>query len=205
MSINEQFSRLEKQLQFILEVDKLKEIYRQSLLTNGNRRENDAEHSWHLALMAIILSEHANEEVDILQVIKMVIIHDLVEIDAGDTFAYDEKGNLDKHERELKAADRIFNILPIDQAKYIYELWDEFEKRETKEAKFAAMLDRFEPILLNYTSGGKSWVKHSVTKQMVINRNEHSKEGSEIVWQKIKKIIDDAVEKGYLRDDERSL
>jgi len=148
--------RLIKQISFIIETDKLKTIYRQSLLSDKSRYENDAEHSWHLALMAALLSEHTNEKVDLLKVIKMVLIHDLVEIDAGDTYCYDEKAKLDKREREEKCANRIFSLLPDDQRDEMFELWEEFEKMETAEAKFAAALDRLQPVLLNYTADGMS-------------------------------------------------
>lgn len=140
--------RLRKQKEFILEVDKMKQIYRQTHIRGYERQENDAEHSWHLALMAFLLSEHANEEVDVLHVMKMVLIHDLVEIDAGDTYAYDAVGNTTKREREERAADRIFGILPEDQGKQIRQLWEEFEEGETPEAKFAHVLDNFQPLTL---------------------------------------------------------
>ena len=142
--------RLQQQMEFIAEVDKLKKIGRQSYLTDSSRKENDAEHSWHLAMMAIFLSEYAKEEVDVLHVISMVLIHDLVEIDAGDTYAYDTEGNKSKRAREEKAAERIFNILPEDQAKKVRDLWEEFEANETPEANFANALDRVQPIMLNH-------------------------------------------------------
>ena len=148
--------RLKQQISFILEIDKLKTIYRQSLITDKSRYENDAEHSWHLAIMAFLLAEHVEEEVDILKVIKMVLMHDLVEIDAGDTYCYDEKAKLDKREREEKCAKRIFEMLPKEQCQMMYDLWEEFELMETPEAKYAAALDRLQPVLLNYTADGKS-------------------------------------------------
>lgn len=192
--------RLKKQIEFIIEVDKLKNIMRQSYIADGSRNENDSEHSWHLALMAFILSEYANETIDVLKVIKMVLIHDLVEIDAGDTYAYDDKGNEDKYERECKAADRIFNILPKDQAIEIRNLWDEFEERNTSEAKYAAALDRVQPIILNYITNGKAWIDHGIYKEQVIKRNIHTGEGSEVIWDYIMSIIESAVKKGYLKD-----
>ena len=146
--------RLEQQMNFILEVDKLKKIGRQTYLSDGSRKENDAEHSWHLALMAILLGEHANEKVDVLKVVSLVLIHDIIEIDAGDTYAYDDEGNKTKREREEKAADRIFNLLPKDQAVYMRELWEEFEEGETPEARFALALDNVQPTMLNDASGG---------------------------------------------------
>ena len=193
------FERLKKQIEFIVEVDKLKHIYRQTLLIDGSRNENDAEHSWHLALMAMVLAEHTNDKnIDISKVIKMVVIHDLVEIDAGDTFCYDTKGNLDKAEREQAAADRIFNILPSDQAKEIKMLWEEFEERKTSEAKFAATLDRLQPFLHNYNTEGGTWRIHGITRDKVISRCEPMVDGSPIIWEYVKEVIEDAIKKGYL-------
>ena len=193
--------RLEDQIKFIIEVDKAKEIYRRTLISNGKRFENDAEHSWHLALMAPILREYIKEEVDIEKVINMVIIHDLVEIDAGDTFCYDVKGNESKRERELKAAERIFNILPKDQAEIIYSLWNEFEEMKTPEGKYAATLDRLQPILLNISTGGVSWMNNGTTKSMVLNRMAIIKETSEELWEVVLKIVEEGVTKGYLKDN----
>ena len=156
--------RLEKQMEFILEVDKVKKIVRQTYLSDASRKENDAEHSWHLALMAVLLKEYSNEEVDLAKVIPMVLIHDLVEIDAGDTYAYDEAGAETKRERETKAADRIFGLLPGDQGTWFRELWEEFEAYETAEAKFAHVLDNAQPLLLNDASNGRSWDRHGVHK-----------------------------------------
>ena len=193
--------RINKQMAFITEVDKQKNIFRQSYLADGSRHENDAEHAWHLALMAIILGEHANEEIDILKALKMVLIHDLVEIDAGDTYAYDEKGNEDKYAREVAAAKRIFGLLPDDQGEQYYQLWEEFETRETKEAKFAAALDRVQPIMLNYLSEGKAWLNHGISRSQVELRNEHTKEGSTSIWNYISTILDSAVREGYLKNE----
>lgn len=193
--------RINQQMKFIIEIDKQKSIFRQSYLADGTRHENDAEHAWHLALMAMILGEHSNHSVDILKVIKMVLIHDLVEIDAGDTYAYDVKGNEDKYEREVKAAKRIYGILPNDQAEQLYNLWEEFEARETNEAKFAAALDRVQPILLNYLSKGKAWLKHDIARSQVEERNAHTEEGSEAIWDYICSILDLAVDDGYLRNE----
>ena len=192
--------RLKKQISFIIETDKLKTIYRQSLISDKSRYENDAEHSWHLALMAVLLSEHTNDQVDLLKVIKMVIIHDIVEIDAGDTYCYDEKAKLDKREREEKCANRIFSLLPDDQRDEMFELWEEFEKMETAEAKFAAALDRLQPVLLNYTADGMSWKKHGISKKQVIERNRLMKDGSDKLWDYAKQIIEDAVKKGYVKE-----
>ncbi len=194
-----ELERLERQMDFIEEIDKLKHVYRKTLLMDGTRHENDAEHSWHLGIMAILLSEHSNvRELDVLHVIRMVLVHDIVEIDAGDTFCYDKKGALDKREREERAAERIFNILPEDQGKGIRELWEEFERCETPEAKFANSLDRFQPLLHNYRTCGRSWRKYGVTKDMVLDRNRPIKKGSRKLWAFAKKIIDDSVAKGYL-------
>lgn len=191
--------RLQKQINFMLEVDKLKNIYRQAYVLHENRTENDAEHSWHLALLAFLLSEYSNEPIDVLRTIKMVLIHDIVEIDAGDTYCYDEEGYKDKSERETKAAERIFGILPHDQKNEMYNLWLEFEDRKTPEAKFAAVLDRIQPIMLNYTKNGISWKNHGISKEQVIKRNEHTSEGSNTLWQYIRSILDDAAEKGFLK------
>lgn len=193
--------RLEDQLKFIVEVDKAKEIYRRTLVLNGKRFENDAEHSWHLALMAPLLKEYVKEDINIEKVINMVIIHDLVEIDAGDTFCYDVKGNESKRERELIAAERIFNILPKDQADIIYSLWNEFEEMNTPEARYAASLDRLQPILLNITTGGRSWLENGTTKSMVLKRMEIIKETSEELWEVVLKIIDEGISKGVLKED----
>jgi putative hydrolase of HD superfamily len=174
--------RLERQIQFVIEADKLKEVVRQTLCTQSRRHENSAEHSWHFALMIVILAEHSNEPIDVLRVLKMVLIHDLVEIDAGDTYAYDVKNMADQHEREARAADRIFNLLPPDQSAEFRAIWDEFETRETPEAKFAAACDRFHPMLLNCLTGGETWKKHGVTHDKVVARNQHAREGSVALW-----------------------
>lgn len=188
-------SRLDKQMEFILEVDKIKTINRQTYITGGVRKENDAEHSWHLALMVLLLSEYANEKIDVLKTMSMVLIHDMVEIDAGDTYAFDSVGAASKEERELKAADRIFNILPKDQAEYFRKLWDEFEEGETMESKFANALDKIQPILLHKLTDGKSWREHKVTLDQILKRNEFTKDGSASLWDYTKEIIDDHIEK----------
>lgn len=193
-------ARLQKQIEFIVEVDKLKQILRQSVITGVLRNENDAEHSWHLALMAILLSEYAeSKDIDVLRVIKMVIIHDLVEIDAGDTYCYDEKGNQDKAQREQLAADRIFNLLPPDQAQEIMSLWREFEEMTTPEAKFAACLDRMEPLLLNYNTNGHTWQRPGVNSQKVYKRVDVLEENAPMLYEYIKDLIESSVEKGYLK------
>jgi putative hydrolases of HD superfamily len=191
--------RLEKQVQFILEVDKLKEVFRQTVCTQSRRPENDAEHSWHLCLAIIVLAEHANGgKLDVLRVLKMAIIHDLVEIDAGDTFAYDTARMADQHEREAKAADRIFGMLPADQSMEFRQLWDEFEERTTPESKFAAAIDRFQPVLLNASTEGAAWNRHGVTADRVRARNSHIAEGSAPLWGKASAIIQSAVDAGHL-------
>ena len=191
-------TRLEKQIQFIVEVDKVKNIFRQTYLSDGERKENDAEHSWHLALSAILLKEYVSEEVDLLKVITMVLIHDLVEIDAGDTYAYDSAGAKDKREREEKAADRIFSILPTEQGQYFRELWEEFEEYETEEAKYAHLLDNFQPMLLNDAAKGKSWSEHQVKKQQIYKRNERIEETSETIWGEMQRIVEENIQLGNI-------
>ena len=197
----EEKSRLEKQIAFLTEVDKEKNIFRQTYLADGKRKENDAEHSWHLALAAVLLKEHMKEDADLGRVMTMVLIHDLVEIDAGDTYAYDTEGAATKREREVKAADRIFGILPEDQGTYLRELWDEFEAYETVEAKYAHLLDNFQPLMLNDASDGKSWEEHGVHKSQVCRRTARIPETSEIVWEKMLEIMDKHIEKGHLQAD----
>lgn len=187
-------TRLEQQIAFILEVDKVKNVFRQTYLADGNRKENDAEHSWHIAIMAMLLQEYAKEPVDVLRVMSMVLIHDLVEIDAGDTYAYDTEGAATKRERELRAAERIFGLLPEDQGSYFRELWDEFEEYETADAKYAHLLDNFQPLLLNDASGGISWAEHAVKKSQVYKRNERIPEISDVIWEYMKSVIDSKFE-----------
>lgn len=191
-------TRLEKQIAFIIEIDKVKNIFRQTYLADKNRKENDAEHSWHIALMAILLQEYAEETVDVLRVMTMVLIHDLVEIDAGDTYAYDEVGAATKRERELQAAGRIFGILPEDQGNYFRELWDEFEAYETADAKYAHLLDNFQPLLLNHASGGISWVEHEVKKSQIYKRNDRIAETSKVIWEYMKSVVDENISKGNI-------
>jgi putative hydrolase of HD superfamily len=192
-------ARLAQQIRFILEVDKLKEVFRQSLLTQSRRRENDAEHSWHLCLMVIVLAEHANfPALDRLRVLQMLILHDLVEIDAGDTFAYDEAGLATRPERETRAANRIFGLLPADQAAEFRAHWDEFEARRTPEAKFAAALDRLQPMLLNAHTEGAAWRRHGVKSAQVLAKNAHMAEGSVALWDYAARMIAEAVGAGHL-------
>lgn len=190
--------RLDKQLAFLMEMDKLKKITRQTYLADGSRKENDAEHSFHLALMCAVLSEYANEEIDVLKTMMMVLVHDAVEIDAGDTYAYDEQGNGTKKAREIKAADRLFGILPKEQEQYFRDLWEEFEEERTKEACFAAALDKIQPLLLNGENKGKSWIEHQVSEEQVLKRNENTKRGSQELWEYCLHIIEEHVRKGVL-------
>lgn len=192
--------RLQQQMNFILEVDKLKKITRQTYLSDGSRKENDTEHSWHLALMCALLAEHAREKIDVLKTMKMVLIHDIVEIDAGDTYAYDTAGNTTKREREVKAAERIFHLLPPDQAEEMRNLWEEFEEGQTPEAKFALTLDKVQPVMLNDASGGKSWREHEVRLEQIMKRNERTPDGSEALWAFTKGIIDRNVKCGNIKE-----
>ena len=193
--------RLKKQMEFILEVDKLKKIGRQTYLSDASRKENDAEHSWHLALMAVLLAEHSNEDIDILKVITMVLIHDLVEIDAGDTYAYDEVGKASQRKREEAAADRIFNILPEDQARYMRSLWEEFEAQETPEAKFARTLDNAQPVMLNDATDGLAWREHEVKLNQVMGRNKNTHKGSQDIWEYVQNIFIKNVSKGNIIEE----
>lgn len=195
-------NRLEQQIKFILEIDKLKTVIRQNFISDGSRRENDSEHSWHMAMMAVVLSEYF-EGADVLRTIKMALMHDLVEIYAGDTFAYDEKGYLDKEEREQKAADKLFSLLPPDQEKEFRELWQEFERADTKEAVFAASLDRLQPLLLNSATEGKMWKLQKVTKDKVLKRNEIVFENApEIIADFVRSKIEQADRNNYLYREE---
>ncbi|MDY4838834.1 MAG: HD domain-containing protein [Roseburia sp.] len=196
--------RLEKQFDFFREIDKEKFIFRQTHLTDGKRRENDAEHAWHMAIMTILLSEYANEEIDVLKTVTMLLIHDLVEIDAGDTYAYDEEGKKTQHEREAKAAERIFGILPEDQGKKLRELWEEFEAYETKEAKFAHTMDNIQPAMLNAAIDGADWVLHGVQLEQILGRNKKTAEGSEVLWDyAYQNIIEPNVKKGRIKTEEK--
>ena len=182
--------RLKKQISFIMEIDKLKRITRQSYITGAERKETDTDHSWHLAMMCALLSEYANEKIDVLHTMTMVLIHDIVEIDAGDTYAYDTAGNSTKREREVRAADRIFGLLPEEQARQMRDLWEEFEACTTPEARFANTLDRVQPIMLNDATGGIAWREHGVRISQVMGRNAHTAEGSQQLWEYAKSLID---------------
>ena len=191
--------RLIQQLTFILEIDRLKGIMRRSMLISGDRYENSAEHSWHVALMAVLLAEHSNEPVDVLHMVKMLLVHDIVEIDAGDTYAYDQSGKQSQAEREQAAAEHLFGLLPADQAAEMKAAFDEFDARQTAEAKMANAVDRLMPLLHNYYSQGKEWRKHGITREQVIQRIGPVVEGSEALWAFAEEIIDKSVEEGYLR------
>ena len=194
-------NRLQQQIAFAVEIDKLKRIVRQTLLTDGSRQEDSAEHSWHLAVMVLVLSEYAKDgKIDIHRVLKMTLIHDLVEIDAGDTYCYDLKANEGRPERERKAADHIFGMLPEDQSQEFRTIWEEFEARETAEAKFAAALDRLQPLLNNYRTQGQMWQRHGVKSKAVFERNQRMEEGSPILWDYAAKMINDAIAKGWLAE-----
>ncbi|CAM3521221.1 HD domain-containing protein [Marinicrinis lubricantis] len=194
----DKLERLQQQMSFLVEIDKLKTILRQSYVVHEHRRENDAEHTWHIALMAALLSEYADEELDLLRTVRMLLVHDLVEIDAGDTFAYDVTGHQDKLEREEKAAKRLFSILPEDQQKEYYELWKEYEDRQTPEARYALVMDRLQPMLQNVYTKGASWRKHGVTADQVIHRASVMKDASVQLHDFALRLIENAVKEGIL-------
>ncbi|GAT63703.1 HD domain-containing protein [Paludibacter jiangxiensis] len=191
--------RLLKQIEFIKEIDKIKFIFRKTKLISSNRNENDAEHSWHLAMMAMVLAEHANEPIDLLRVMKMVLIHDIVEIDAGDIFIYDATKNHTNTEEELKAAKRIFGLLPEEQAQELIALWEEFEAGETADARFAKAMDRLEPLLQNSSNNGGTWNEFGVNYQKVYDKKKLIKNGSETIWEYTEKLINECVEQGILK------
>ena len=188
-----------KQIEFIKEIDKIKYIQRRTCLLNSDRPENDAEHSWHLALMAIALSEHANKPVDILRVLKMVLIHDIVEIDSGDVFVYDKSKSHKNTEEEFAAAKRIFGLLPENQAKELIDLWKEFEDGETDDAKFANSLDKFEPLLQNFSNNGGTWDKYNVTYNEVYTQKKSINKGSDTLWEYAENLLNESVDKGILK------
>lgn len=195
-------SRLEKQFDFCLEIDKEKFIGRQTYLSDTSRKENDSEHAWHMAIMTLILSEYANDEIDVLKTISMLLIHDLVEIDAGDTYAYDEEGKKTQHAREVAAADRIFGLLPEDQGTKFRALWDEFESGDTPESRFARTMDRVQPMMLNAASGGISWKEHGVQLSQILERNGSTKDGSNTLWEHaLHHFIEPHVDKGCIKDE----
>lgn len=193
--------RLDQLFDFFREIDKEKFIGRQTYLTDGARRENDAEHAWHMAIMTILLSEYANEEIDVLKTVTMLLIHDLVEIDAGDTYAYDEEGKKTQAAREAKAAERIYGLLPEDQGAKLLALWREFEEQRTPEAKFARTMDCIQPLMLNDATEGKSWLEHGIKLSQVLERNARTADGSKELWDYAREhLIEPNVEKGHLRN-----
>lgn len=190
--------RLARQLRFVVEIDRLKSVLRRTSLLDGSRHENSAEHSWHIALAALLLAEHAAEPVDVGRVIRMLLVHDVVEIDAGDTYAYDPEGYRDKEERERAAAERLFGLLPEDQEREMHALWEEFEAGESAEARFANAVDRLQPMIHNYVTEGKAWREHGVTRDQVVGRNHVIGHGAPSLWEYAERMIHDAVDKGFL-------
>ncbi|MES2763007.1 MAG: HD domain-containing protein [Bacteroidota bacterium] len=188
-----------KQIAFIKEIDKLKYIQRKTKLFNSDRHENDAEHSWHLAMMTLVLAEHSDKTIDVLKVLKMVLIHDIVEIDAGDTFMYETSKNHVNTDEELIAAKRIFGLLPIEQAEEFIAIWNEFEEGITDEAKFAKAMDRFEPLLQNTSNNGGTWTEFNVPYQKVYDKKKVIKNGSSSIWNYAEHLINESVEKGILK------
>ncbi len=194
--------RLNKQMEFIREIDKEKLIKRQNYITDAETHENDAEHAWHMAIMTLLLKEYANEDIDVLKTITMLLIHDLVEVYAGDTYAYDEEAKKTQAEREAKAADKLYSILPEDQGEYLKSLWLEFEEQKTPEAKFARTMDNVQPLVLNDATDGKTWKEHSVKKSWILKRNQRTHLGSEAIWEYAKEnFIERNVQNGNVIDD----
>ncbi len=193
--------RLERQIQFLIEIDKTMQVFRKTKLFDKSRFENAAEHAWHLGLMAMVLGEYANEKIDLAKVIKMVLIHDIVEIDAGDTIVYDTKSRTEAQEKESLAAERIFSILPENQKKTFIALWKEFEERKSPEAKFAAAIDRFEPILQNRLTDYYTWKAHGISYAQLQVRNKHIQDGSKVIWEVVQEIFSEAKEKGEIKDE----
>lgn len=190
--------RLQKQLDFILEIDKEKNIFRQTHLSNQGRRENDAEHAWHMAIMAYLLQEYSNEKIDITKVMLMCLIHDVVEIDAGDTYAYDKEALKTQKAREDAAKERIYSLLPEDQKIHLQEIFDEFEENKTAEAKFAHTMDNFQPLLLNNSNNGSDWREHKVTARQIYERQNKTKEGSEKLFEITDSILQEHIKKGNI-------
>lgn len=188
-----------KQISFIKEIDKVKYIQRKTKLFNSDRPENDAEHSWHLAMMTIVLAQHSDKPIDVLKVLKMVLIHDIVEIDAGDTFIYDSEKNHTNTDEELMAAQRIFGLLPTEQAEEFIVIWEEFEAGLTDEAKFAKSMDRLEPLLQNTSNNGGTWAEFNVPYQKVYDKKKAIKEGSSVLWNYADNLLNESVAKGILK------
>ncbi|PMJ92483.1 HD domain-containing protein [Vibrio sp. 10N.261.55.A7] len=192
--------RLAKQLALVIELDQLKSVLRRTRVKSAQGRlENSAEHSWHVALMAILMEEHANESVDIARVVKMLLLHDIVEIDAGDTFVYDVAASLEQEEKELKAAQRLFAMLPSDQGGELMTIWSEFEAAASADARFAKALDRIIPMMLNFHNNGQSWIEHQVTSEQALTINSKIALGSETLWNEAKRMIETATENGWLK------
>ncbi|HCE2650054.1 HD domain-containing protein [Vibrio parahaemolyticus] len=192
--------RLEKQLALLIELDKLKSVLRRTRVKSAEGRlENSGEHSWHVALMAVLMEEHANAPVDICRVMKMLLIHDVVEIDAGDTFVYDTAATKEQAEKEIKAAERLFGMLPTEQGQELLALWQEFEAAQSDDAKYAKALDRLIPMLLNYHNNGQSWKENSVTREQALTINKRIEFGSVTLWDKAKELIEEATEKDWLK------
>jgi len=198
-------NNLSKQVSFIKEIDKIKYIQRKTKLFNSNRPENDAEHSWHLAMMTIVLAEHSDTPIDVLKVIKMVLIHDIVEIDAGDTFIYDTQNSHTNTDNERMAAKRIFGLLPKEQADELIAIWEEFETGETNEAKFAKSMDRFEPLLQNTSNNGGTWKEFDVDYEKVYEKKKVIKAGSSSLWNYAENLIDESVDKGILKKTKKDV
>ena len=190
--------RLSQQLGFIIEIDKLKQVLRQTSILGGERRENSAEHSWHLGVMALMLAEYAGDAIDISRVVRMLLIHDMVEIDAGDTFCYDAQANLSKAAREQAGAARIFGLLPAEQGRELHALWEEFEAGETAEARFANALDRLQPLLHNYHTQGGTWRAHGITRDAVLRRMAPIQEGAPRLWPYVLTVVEDSCAAGYI-------
>ena len=194
--------RFEKQLAFIREIDKEKMIKRQSYITDCETRENDADHAWHMAIMTVLLSEYSNEDIDVLKTMTMLLIHDLVEVYAGDTYAYDEEGKKTQAEREALAAEKIYSLLPEDQGGYLKSLWLEFEEQKTPEAKFARTMDCFQPLILNDATNGRAWKEHGVKRSWVMSRNQNTGAGSEDIWAYAREhLVEKNVKNGNIIDD----
>lgn len=194
--------RLNRQFEFFREIDKEKNIIRQTYLADGSRQETDSEHAWQMAVMTLLLAEYSNTEIDKFRTISMILVHDLVEVYAGDTYAYDEEAKKTQRERELKSAEKLFSILPQDQAKYIRELWDEFEEQKTPEAKFAKTMDNIQPVMLNIASKGRAWKEHSTRLSQILKRQKNTKDGSKVLWEYEKEtFLKPAVENGMVIKD----
>lgn len=195
-------SRIDRQFEFLLEADKEKFIQRKTLKSDGKTFENDAEHAWHMAIMCLLLGEYSNEEINLLKTISMILIHDVVEIDAGDTYAYDDEGKKSQRERELKAADRLFGLLPDDQGKKFRALWEEFEEGKTAEAKFAHTMDNVQPAMLNNSTDGKMWAKNGIKLSQILERNKNTADGSKTLWDySYRNFINTNIKKGRIESD----